>query len=352
MCHSKLRRLFLVCCLVLSGLIAQASASQNNGTQVWFIPVPAGDMMKLAQQPDAWPQARSRVDVFSLYFIHAYHHEGFVCGNACGPNTYPNLLTAVPEGMYQWLSDRFILAFEGTSIKPHACTEDAIRNQAAFSTNIAISNIEDAGGRLTYISLDEPFASGTATAQRNPFGAAYGGCSLSGEQVARLQRIFNDVVLAEHPSVQFGFIEPYPYFTPDEIIMHAMQLEDAGVRPAYFHLDFDVPRSVRERKNWIADVRRIRAFFAARGIPFGVIIVGGDGTSDQAYMTDAIATMRAAYQAVGVTEHTILQSWAEDPPHDLMSLKHIPNTVPETQSGTHTWFILEVLRYMGIARMP
>jgi hypothetical protein len=73
-----------------------APAPRNVGTQVWLVPVPAGDLMKLAQQPDLWLNTQQRVDVVSLYFLHAYYHTGFECGTPCGPNTYQNLMNAVP----------------------------------------------------------------------------------------------------------------------------------------------------------------------------------------------------------------------------------------------------------------
>ncbi len=324
---------------------------RNIGTEVWLIPVPAGDLMKLAQRPELWPKAQKRVDVVSLYFLHAYHHEGFECGTPCGPNTYLNLMQAVPGGMYKWLSDRFALAMEAGSVKSHACTAEQIEN-VAFHTVIAVGNIKKSGGRLSYISLDEPFASGVGTEERGPFGPGYVGCGLTPAQVAHLQFAFNRRVHADHPEVQIGFIEPYPHFSADEIMSFMLELEHAGVPIPYFHLDFDQPRAVREKKDWKSDIIRMREFFRAKGIPFGTILVGWDGRTNEQYAAGYTAVVRTSMQAVGVTEHTVLQSWAEDPPGELNSLKHIPDTVPEANSVSHTGLLLWTLEFLGVRPSP
>jgi len=313
-----------------------------------MVPVPAGDLMKLAQQPELWPRAQKRVDVVSLYFLHGYHHEGFECGKPCGPNTYPNLVQAVPEGMFKWLSDRFILGFEGGSVKEFSCTAQTLA-PIVIHTNVAIANIKKAGGRLSYISLDEPFTSGTANEDRSPFGLPNWGCNLTPDQVAVLQKQFNDGVHAAHPEVQIGLIEPYPHFTPDEIMTNILALEAVGITLPYFHLDMDHPRAVREDKDWRNDVARIREFCRAKGIPFGVILVGWDGRTNEQFAAGYWNVARASLQSIGVTEHTILQSWAEDPPGELNSLKHVPDTVPETSDVTHTGLLLRTLEFLRIA---
>jgi len=230
----------------------------------------------------------------------------------------------------------------------HSCTPERIQD-VAFHTVIAINNIKKSGGRLAYISLDEPFASGTGTAEDSPFGPSYVGCGLTPAQVAQLQKAFNDRVHADHPEVQIGFIEPYPHFTADEIMSFLLELEHAGIPVPYFHLDFDQPRAVREKTDWLSDIARIREFCRAKGIPFGTILVGWDGRTNEQYASGYLAVARSSLRAVGVTEHTVLQSWAEDPPGQLNSLKHIPDTVPESNSASHTGLLLWTLEYLGIS---
>lgn len=319
------------------------AGGRNRGTQVWLVPAPAGDMMELSRHPELWPEAQKRVDVFSFYSIEAYDHPGFVCGTPCGPNTHQALLAAVPGGMFKWMGDRYLLAMEAGSVKPFACTEETIASHADAAIR-SLDNVVAAGAHISYISLDEPFASGV---NKEIFGGQ--ACGLTPGEVARLQRIYNDRIHAKHPDVVIGFIEPYPAFSADEIISFLLELEHAGVSVPFFHLDWYLPGTVREDGNWRTDVSRIRDFCRARGIPFGVILWGEDGRADEPFSLVSMTVARASLQAVGITEHTVLQSWAEDPPGDVNSLKHKPDTVPESKPGTHTWLVNWTLKFLGIA---
>jgi len=317
-------------------------APRNAGTQVWMVPVPAGDMQKLAQHPELWPNASRRLDVFSFYFLAAYHHPGFECGTPCGPNTYPNLVTAVPEGMFKWVADRYLVGMEAGSVKSFSCTEQKIREEIGRYTNVAIDNMEKVGGRLDFITLAEPLLSGLAV----PGAPFTGGCGLNIAEVARLQRVFNDTVHAQHPEVQIGLVEPYPFFGPDVLMSFVLELEHAGVRLPYLHLDMDLRGVVQDHVDVRRDVQRLRDFCAARGIAFGMVVFGNDGSSNEEFSTDAWATARMIVSTGGVNDHTILQSWADH--GDPNGLKDRPDTVPETNGATHTGLLLSILEYMHI----
>jgi hypothetical protein len=326
-----------------------APAPRNVGTQVLLVPVPAGDLIKLAQQPELWPNTQQRVDVVSLYVLHAYYHDGYVCGEHCGPNTYQNLMNAVPGGVFRWVSDRFILSIESESVKYYACTEDAMRNSAAFTTNIAIDNIERSGARLSFVSLDEPFTSGTASATPDPLGGGNRGCGLTPAEVANLQRVYNAAVHARHPNVQIGLVEPYPHFKLDDLRSFVLELEQAGVPIPYFHLDVDIRAIVEQHHDAATELPQIREFFRSKDIPFGIIVFGADGTSNEKFSAGAWAQLRLDASTVGVTEHTVFQSWANSNMSDPLSPQRIPDTVPETNPFTHTGMILPMLDYLGIA---
>lgn len=320
-----------------------AAGYRNTGTQVWLVPVPAGDMMRLAEQPESWPTAQQRIDVVSVHVLQAYHHPGFECGVPCGPNTYPNLMQVVPGGMFKWLSERFILGIDSESVKSHACTEELVRGLANMTLN-AIVNAERHGGRVSYLSMDEPFASGVFPVDTPGFG----GCGLSVHEVARLQRVYNDTIHAAFPRVAIGFIEPYPKFSVEEIMSQLLELEHAGVPIPYFHLDLHLQGAIRERSDVAHDLRRLHEFCRARGIPFATIIFGEDGTSNEGYAADAWATARLIATTTGVTEHTVFQSWAESEPGNLVSRKDKPDTVPETDPFTHTGLVLRILEFFQI----
>ena len=334
----------VVCaCYQVSDMLV--SLPRNIGTQVWLVPVPAGDMQQLARRPELWPKASRRVDVFSFYQLHATDYPGFRCGTPCGPNTYEAFHDTVHGGMIHWLSERFDLAVEVVSVKDYTCTDRLIREVAASGVNMMINNIESAGGRVTYLSLDEPFTSGTASHD----APVTGGCGLSVSQVARLQRSFNETVLAEHPDVRIGLIEPYPHFSPEDIEALVSELDRAGVSLSFFHLDVDLRAVTDWQHDFGGDVMRIREFFRRRGTPFGVIIIGTDGSSNERFAAGAWAMTRLIAVSIGITEHTVFQSWAESVPGNQNSPKIFPDTVPEAYPFSHSGQLLGMLMYLGVS---
>ncbi len=317
----------------------------SAGTQVWLAPAPAGDMLELARQPDLWPQVQEQVKVFSFYQRQVSDSTGLLCGPFCGPNTYPDFMEAVPGGMIHWLSQRFQLAVEVVSVKDYSCTDEMIR-QVANGANTVIDNIKTAGGQVTYLSLDEPFTSGTSPVNT----PVIGGCDLQPDQVAQLQRSFNDVVYAKHPEVQIGLIETYPKFSPAQLISFIGALDRAGVSLAFFHLDVDKNAVDNQHVDFANDVRMIREFFAQRNIPFGVIITGADGSSDAKFAAGAWVMLRLVASSIGVTEHTVFQSWTESVRGDQNSPRIHPSTVPQSDPTKHTGQVWEMLKYLGIVK--
>ncbi|MCC6404954.1 MAG: hypothetical protein IT405_01030 [Candidatus Yanofskybacteria bacterium] len=324
-----------------------AGDPRNRGTQVWMNPPPAGDLIRAVQHPELWTEAQKRVDVFAVYFSQAYWHEGYECGNACGPNGFTVLRDA---GAFSWLGERFTLALEAPAVKEWSCTPELLLSQAALPAVHALDLVQQSGGTISYISINESFAMGTSgyQGQAGPFGPSVTGCALPPNEVAALLKLYVDTIHERYPAVRVGFIEPYPYFSADQIMSHLLELEHASVPIPYFHLDMHLKGQVRRGENAAADLRRIREFCRARGISFGVIIFGEDGTSNAQFSADAWAVTQTVAAAVGVTEHTILQSWAEDPPGALNSVKHIPDIVPESDPNSMSGLLLRILRYLKI----
>lgn len=328
---------------------AAHSVPRNIGTEVWLVPAPAGNTLEMARQPETWSRARARVDVFGFYAVQAYDHPGFVCGIPCGENNMANLRTVVPGGMFKWLNDQGIrIAVEAGSVKPYQCTEEAIIDRAVNPVLTSLGNIEESGGRVSYIALDEPLASSTPSGDPR-FGPGHIGCGLSSEQTAGLVKFYITKVHENFPHVEIGLIEPYPAFSAEEIMSFVLELEHAGVRLPFFHLDLHLQRQVRERADATTDVRRLREFFRAKGIPFAVIIFGEDGRSNEGYSADAWATARMVAATSGVTGQTVFQSWAESVPGDLTSLKDKPDNIPESDPFSHTGLMLRILDFLRIA---
>ncbi len=343
-----MRRVLIGAYLVIFA-VACAEVPQSSPTQVWLAPVPAGDMIALATHPELWPQARARVDVLEFYQGSAYHDPKFVCGVPCGPNTFPALRDAVPGGFFRWMDEQGIeLAMGSGAVKEWSCTERLLRERAIPITLTALKNVEESGGRISYITLDEPFAIGATTPKKSPFGPEITGCMLPVSEVAWLVAIYIRSVHERYPDVQVGLIEPYPHFTPDEIAALIDELRSSGVSVPFFHLDFDQPRAIREGLDMRADLQRIRSICAERSIPFGVSFTGGDGSSNEQFTVDTWAMVRNVFPILGITEHTVFQSFAESIPGDITSKKDKPDTVPETEETTHTGQLLRMLEFMSV----
>lgn len=314
-------------------------------TQVWLTPAPQGDMLRLAREPELSRRGLANVDVFSFYLLAAYSAPGWECGAVCGPNTYQTLLDVVPGGMFKWLTDQGAqLAFEVGSVKPYACTEEAIMEHQVKPTIVAMQNIAATGTRVSYLAQDSPFAAGVGNNDQNQDRMV---CHISLEETVRLIGVYIDGVHQYDPDVQIGVITQYPFFSVDDTMTHLLAMERAGVPIPYLHLDFDIGRVTRDQCNAAADLPRLAAFCRERNIQFGVINFGGDGSSNEKYAADAWASQRVSFSAVGVTDHTVFQSWAEDPPCDLNGRRHKPDLVPDSDPFTHLGLILGMLDYMG-----
>jgi hypothetical protein len=181
------------------------------------------------------------------------------------------------------------------------------------------------------------------------FGEGHRGCDLDGDTTALFVAAYMRRVTAEFPDVRVGLVEPYPAFSADELISFLLEVERAGIRLPFFHLDMHVQRVVRSRVDAFRDLKRIREFCSARGIPFGTIVFGTDGRSNEAFSRDAWATLRIIASSVGVTEHTLLESWAEAEPGNLTSRKNSPDTIPDENPSSLTGLLLGILDYLRVS---
>lgn len=334
-------RMLAVGAVILAGA-GRASAQHDLPTEVWLQPAPAGDMLEMFRHPEQWERARAQTDVIGFYSVSAFDFPadpgGYDCGVPCGPNSLANFRAAdVFRTVTQVWGKK--IAIEAGAVKAHSC--DDIRKEA-IPALIVLDNITAAGGRADYIAIDESFAAGT-----NPVDTpGFGGCGQNIAWTAARVKEYMDIVHARHPETQIGLIEPYPHESADAIMSAILEMEHLGVRLPFFQLDFDFFAGERNKEHYIADIRRIREFCRAKGIRFGVIIWGADGRSNEAYFADAWGSFLTVYAAVGLTEITKFQSWAESEPTNLNSRKFAPDVLPETNPNRHTGFLLRVLDYI------
>ena len=310
--------------------------SRGSGfLEVWVSPnLGSKDFVDLAKYPEQWSRAKSRVTVIGFY--DGQVRPGYC--DICGVNTLSNFVNAVPGGFFQWLNRNGIkIAIETGSVKGWNCgrlPDDAIGN-----TLEAISSVEANGGRVSYIAMDEPFASGAPpkdpTSWLNP-------CGYGVEKTAEMVKYYTDGVNRVYPGVRIGLIEPYPHFGPLEIESFVNALEAIGVHLPFFHLDFDPNYRDVDFGNGI---RELRDFFAQKGIPFGVIIIGGNGYSNESVFNGAMNMAMRVNSTIGLgsQDHLIVQSWLNVPGQGTTATGHsdlrlypdnLPESVPATMTGT------------------
>jgi hypothetical protein len=333
--------LFVILSFVgITGSSAQEIA-HNRGTQVWATPPPFGDELRIVQEPQLAQNVLGRIDVFEFYQAHLLKD----CGAYCGSNTFQAFRDVVPGGMFKWLADRgMLLAMETGVVKPYHCTADDLENTAVAPAVSALSNVKETGAAIRFIAIDESFHSGLGSPDGSQ-GGLPGACGLAPSGVAQLLRGYVDGVHKTHPEAQVGFIEPYPRFSADQLMSYLNELDAAGVPIPFFHLDLDLQTSVAYGLDVANDVRRISDFCHARGILFGVIVTGINANSDHAYTQYAWSILRTSVSAIGVTPHTLFQSWAMD----LRTRKQsMPNAVPDTDPDTLLGQMLGMLQYMKI----
>ena len=191
-----------------------------------------------------------------------------------GPNTYDALVSA---GAFRKLTTwKIKTALEAGSVKEFWCTPDSSGMEASIrSTLDAVKAIEDAGGQLTYLAMDEPWVSGRAQ--------VCGGPAL--EPTADRVATYMSAVARAHPALKIGLIEAYPFSSADAIETMVQLLRARGVPPAFLHMDVDWHRL--QAGDFARDMKRLQAFAASLNIPFGIIIVGYNGEADALYAFDA-----------------------------------------------------------------
>jgi hypothetical protein len=290
--------------LVLS--LAASAACAREPAAVWFTPDgDTPDYADLFSKPQLWPRARQRVDVIKL------GPDQVQSGKARQTNTL-----AVLQGvdafrkMQQWNID---IAIEAPSVKEWDCSghgdtkDPRVRGNAQAATLSYIKNVFTAGAHVKFIAMDEPLVSG------------FGACHETVDQVAAKTAAYAKALVSDPnmatwaPGLAVGDIEVYPSKTPDQLIHWTRSLEQNGFKPAFFHLDVDVyDVEVRGPKlNFNGDIRALRSFFKAQGIPFGIVFWSGHGPepTDASYYNHVVSWAQRVHAAIGAPEQSIFQSW-------------------------------------------
>jgi hypothetical protein len=271
-----------------------------------------------------WSQARSRLRGFQFY-----QQSLRTSCPTCGDNNVTRLLNALPGGAFRFLTEQGIqIGIEAGAVKEHTC--DGRELGRVFVEDVA--PIYSSGAHVTHLAMDEPFTAALPVRGESPFGR----CDLSVDDTVVQVAAFMNRVRASHPQIRIGLIEPYPYFTMEEIITFIAALEDnerAGL--AFFRLDYDVRHRFNVDTNTPADLKRLRNFLADRRIEFEVIVTGYDGRTDASSVASAMALAYEVSGAVGRPHAVVFQDWSAD----RLGLSTSAVNLPEQQVGSLTWLV-------------
>lgn len=324
----------LLATLAVLATAGPGAAQLRLRDRFWFCPAPGSlDMLELFESPEAWSRARDRVQVFKFYQQHTMPGAPAIVG----PNHYEALVRAgaFRTVVREW---RKRIALEAGSVKAFYCTADerGMRESVA-ATLRSLDAIRDAGGTVTYLTMDEPFIGGLSP--------ACGGPAL--EPTADRLQIYMNAVNAAYPSLRIGLIEAYPTFSPDEFAAMLRLMRARGTPPAFLHADVDLAAMHPDRHAFGRDMIRLSELAADHGIPFGIIVWGNNGDADALYADDARRLADAVHKTFRdpsvLPDHVIFQSWAES----SRGLRITPTNLPERAPDTHTWLVNTFVQQFG-----
>jgi hypothetical protein len=285
--------------VLTSALILAMSTAPPARTEpmqlVWFAPDgETPDFLDLFNAPSLWESSRARINVFKFSPMQVS------TSSVPKVNTYSDLVKA---DAFRKLKDwKLSIAIEAPAIKEWDCSG----NHPVRVTLEYIRNVRSAGGAVRFIAMDEPLVSG------------FRSCHLTFDEIAArtatyVKTTLNDPSLSTADrNMKFGDIEPYPFFSIDQLQQWINALQHSGFKPDFFHLDVDVNDvELHPQLDLAADLRLLKVFLQSKDIPFGVIFWSGRNpeSSDQAYYDHVIDYVRRVHDAIGVSEQLIFQSW-------------------------------------------
>jgi hypothetical protein len=333
--------------ILLGWLLCPLANAAGAAPEVWYSPDPhTPDFTTMFAHPELWSRARARIHVFE------FSPQQTMGRNHDGINTSDDL--AKVDAFRKLRSWGIETAIATGAIKEWDCTGQ----RAAQVTLKYIDVVRSQGGLVDTIAMDEPLIGGIIN------------CKSTLADTALKTSAYMRQIRSAAPDVTVGDIEPYPTFSAAQLIEFVRLLVGNGTRPAYFHLDVNIPvLQFRPNVHLEDDLRTLQTFLRGQGIPFGIIIWSGynPDPTDQAYYDRAMAWAKRVHDAVGVPDHLDFASWvfrssrtcaegqrdctptnphctAIDPPY--CGEKSLPLNLPDNDPAefSHTRLVLDALR--------
>lgn len=257
------------------------------------IPDGADDFWQLFEDDAAWSDALEHIDAFAM---HAWMFRY---------STTDEQL----RGLFDWL-DRRELPF-GLEVEPLTWPgPDVCDHGESFEGPYdleQIQRIKDQGGRIDFLSFDEPYSHAYKWDKGRP-------CRYSLERTVDEAFAFVEEVRKLFPAVQVGSIEPMwtdPLIGADDMALWLDTWEARTGEPfAFLNMDIDW-----RREDWPAVVAEVQTVAEERGVPLGMLYLGSQFSRDNDEWLRQLATHTARLETEqGVSPDLVgFYSWHDVP---------------------------------------
>ncbi|KKM16718.1 hypothetical protein LCGC14_1683040, partial [marine sediment metagenome] len=204
------------------------------------------DLRQLFTKPHAWDGARQHIGAYKFYSHHLRVDEGE--HDLVGPNTYPALRDV---GAFRKVRDWGLQTYVETGVVKEW---DCDGTQLLARAHRILDRVEDAGGRVDVLSLDEPLTSGIRGAFPRP-------TCYDIHHVHTVAEITATFIKAMHGrGVRCELLDAYPQHSVDRhvpFLHHVIEILDrrGAQRPVAFQLDYD-PFALRAQNLSLGRVRK------------------------------------------------------------------------------------------------
>lgn len=286
---------------------------------IWFAPLPplpivegrnftgSDDFMQLFNPGAPWQNAAGHIQVFKLY-------GEWVAYDA----TDAQLKQVVDDLRKRGIA----LAVEAGPLNAPSNCGQGVESFAGTEEGLKIARrIQNAGGELTFIGLDEPYF----------FAHFYDGenaCHWDAGRIATEVAKYIQTMRQVFPNVIVGDTEPLAGAANAQAYTNWLDTfrSTNGYDLAFLHMDIDWSRS-----NWADEVIAIQKHGEEINVPVGIIYTGNAfDKTDEAWISAAGERVKKLeIEKKAMPDHILFQSWNDKPDHVL----------PETTDFTFTNFI-------------
>jgi len=294
---------------------AQETPKYKNQGELWWSPHISNtyDIKKVLVDGRGWEEERKKVSVIKLHDLHLFppwKAQWLELGNQDDEIKFLNdqELKTTLENLKKW---GIKLALEGGSVKSWGCNGD----MPAEIALAVIDRIEKLGGKVDYITMDEPLISGLHQPNSSDYPP---GCALTIEQTTQATANYIKKIRAKYPHIAISDIEPWPSINRQEIIyfLDLLAKETGGYLP-YFTLDVNYALAKVNKKDF-SQIAKIAADVRARGMKFEIIIWESGYNypspldSDKAFYQNSMGFAREVHSLI-YFDRVSLQSWNNYP---------------------------------------